>query len=308
MATPEEELFPLLYNLPNPPGLTPPAALQFNTATNMTLEHVHITWSHGLGLLTLNSLGYCSITNCKLGNNGRTKDTRIGGNAYIAYELTEIEQILTKNVLEVSHSTICYGINNSTIDHSLLIQFSTSAGGMMIVIPMQYQLDVLILSCTFHHNEAQYGGNHQNRFNSTYVGGLSLLRKDSAMDKAFSKSTSIQVEILVSNSSFIYHKGGGFYSEIFGSLQILNSRFIDNTVLPRCYAPPFCDLLPGKRGGGVTTRTCAFASQLSPPPPLPRIRVLYSAVEDENSFDRHAVAVLKDGRVVGHVHVAKHSR
>ena len=63
-----------------------------------------------------------------------------------------------------------------------------------------------------------------------------------------------------------------------------------------------------KRGGGVTTRTYAFASQLSPPPPLPRIRVLCSAVEDENSFDRHAVAVLKDGRVVGHVHVAKHSR
>ena len=30
--------------------------------------------------------------------------------------------------------------------------------------------------------------------------------------------------------------------------------------------PPFCDLLPGKRGGGgVTVRTCAFASQLSSP-------------------------------------------
>ena len=85
---------------------------------------------------------------------------------------------------------------------------------------------------------------------------------------------------------------------------------IRSTVLPRCYAPPFCDLLSGKRGGGggVTTRTCAFASQLSPPPPLPQIRVLCSAVEDENSFDRHAMAVLKDGRVVGHVHVAKHSR
>ena len=42
-------------------------------------------------------------------------------------------------------------------------------------------------------------------------------------------------------------------------------------------------------------RTCAFASQLSPPP---RIRVLRSTklcceAEDENSFDRHAVAVLK---------------
>ena len=86
-----------------------------------------------------------------------------------------------------------------------------------------------------------------------------------------------------------------------------------STVLPRCYAPPFCDLLSGKRGGGVTTRTCAFASQLSPPPPpLPRIRILCSAVEDENSFDRHAVAALKDGGVVGHVYLAiffaKHSR
>ena len=73
------------------------------------------------------------------------------------------------------------------------------------------------------------------------------------------------------------------------------SQVQSHTVLPRCYAPPFCDLLSGKRGGGgVTTRTCAFASQLSPPPPIPRIRVLCSAVEDENSFDRHAVAVLKD--------------
>ena len=30
---------------------------------------------------------------------------------------------------------------------------------------------------------------------------------------------------------------------------------------------------------------------------------LCCAVEDENSFDRHAVAVLKDGTVVDHVHV-----
>ena len=80
------------------------------------------------------------------------------------------------------------------------------------------------------------------------------------------------------------------------------------TVLPRCYAPPFCDLLPGKRGGGRNNEDLRFRLAVKPPPPLPRIRVLYSAVEDENSFDRHAVAVLKDGRVVGHVHVAKHSR
>ena len=80
-----------------------------------------------------------------------------------------------------------------------------------------------------------------------------------------------------------------------------------NYDVPYCPAvtpPPFATYFQEKEGGGVTTRTCDFASQLSPPP-LPRIRVLCSAVEDENYFDRHAVAVLKDGRVVGHVHVAK---
>ena len=87
---------------------------------------------------------------------------------------------------------------------------------------------------------------------------------------------------------------------------------VSGTVLPRCYAPPpfatyFHEKEEGGGGGGVTMRTCAFTSQLSPPPP--RIHVLRStklccAVEDENSFDRHAVAVLKDGRLVGHVHVA----
>ena len=29
---------------------------------------------------------------------------------------------------------------------------------------------------------------------------------------------------------------------------------------------PFCDLLPGKRGGGITMSTCTFTSQLTPPP------------------------------------------
>ena len=69
-----------------------------------------------------------------------------------------------------------------------------------------------------------------------------------------------------------------------------------NTILLRCYAPLFCDLLPGKRGGGR-----------KPPPPtilILRSTKLCCAVEDKNSFNRHAVAVLKDGRVVGHVHVA----
>ena len=47
-------------------------------------------------------------------------------------------------------------------------------------------------------------------------------------------------------------------------------------VVPYCPAitpPPFCDLLSEKEGG------------------------------HENSFDQHAVAMLKDGRVVGHVRV-----
>ena len=52
--------------------------------------------------------------------------------------------------------------------------------------------------------------------------------------------------------------------------------------IPYCPAvpppPPFCDLLPGKRGGGITMRTCAFASQLSPPL-LPRICV-YTEIDE----------------------------
>ena len=63
-----------------------------------------------------------------------------------------------------------------------------------------------------------------------------------------------------------------------------------------------------KKRGGRNNEDLRFRLAVKPPPPLPRIRVLCSAVEDENSFDRHAVAVLKDGRVVGHVHVAKYSR
>ena len=64
-------------------------------------------------------------------------------------------------------------------------------------------------------------------------------------------------------------------------------------------SPPLLRPTSRKKRGGITTRTCAFASQLSPP--LPRIHVLRSmklccVVEAKNSYDRHAVAVLKDGR------------
>ena len=75
---------------------------------------------------------------------------------------------------------------------------------------------------------------------------------------------------------------------------------------PLLRPPPLRPTFRKKRGGGRNNEDLRF--HLAVKPPLPRIRVLCSAVEDENSFDRHAVAVLKDGRVVGHVHVAKHSR
>ena len=86
--------------------------------------------------------------------------------------------------------------------------------------------------------------------------------------------------------------------------------------VPYCPAvtpPPFATYFQEKEGGGGggggrNKEDLRFRLAVKPPPPLPRIRVLCSAVEDENSFDRHAVAVLKDGRVVDHVYVAKHSR
>ena len=72
------------------------------------------------------------------------------------------------------------------------------------------------------------------------------------------------------------------------------------TVLPHCYSPPL--LRPTsrkKRRGGRNNEDLHFRLAVKPPL-LPRICVLRStklccAVEDENSFDRHAVAVLKDG-------------
>ena len=239
LAIPGEDLFPSLFD-----GVDPPAALQFSTATNMTLEHVHIIWSHGLGLLALNSLDYCSITNCTISNNGRTKGTRIGGNAYFAYQLTEVEHYLTENVLKVSHSEISLGIMNSTTSRYMP---STGAGGMMIVVhnlTTQYRLDVLILSCTFHHNEAEDGANLRidlsgftdislKVMDSTFVNGraerygLSL-----RYTGVFFSTYYTRMKVLVSNSTFLGHKGGGFYSRdngIIYSLKILNSRFIDNS-------------------------------------------------------------------------------
>ena len=78
-------------------------------------------------------------------------------------------------------------------------------------------------------------------------------------------------------------------------------------VTPPLFATYFQEKERG--GGGRNNEDLHFYLAVKPPPPPPpRIRVLCSAIEDENSFDRHAVAVLKDGRIVGQVHVAKHSR
>ena len=88
------------------------------------------------------------------------------------------------------------------------------------------------------------------------------------------------------------------------------ARCVPEPAVPYCPAvtpPPFATYFQEKEGGGCNNEDLRFRLAVKPPPP-PRIRVLCSAVEAENSFDRHAVAVLKDGRVVGHVHVAKHSR
>ena len=147
----EKELFPSLF----PPfdSSNPPAALQFNSVENITLEHVHITWSDGHGLLALNNLGYCSITTCKFSNNGRTRGARIGGNAHFVFQQNEQS---TDNVLLISNSEISHGLDNNNY-HS-----SPTVGGMMIVIrsiSVQYQLNISILSCNFHDNEAISGAN-----------------------------------------------------------------------------------------------------------------------------------------------------
>ena len=195
----------------------------------MTLEHVHIIWSHGLGLLALNSLGYCSITNCTISNNGRTKGTQIGGNAHFVYQLTEMEHNLPENVLKVSHSDISYGLNNSTTD---INQLNTSAGGMMIVIyslPIQYQFDILILSCTFHHNEA-----NANAIDSIFVNGKAMRYGLSLLftGNIFSTNHCSRMKLLISNSTFLGNKGGGLYTDrMIGriySLEMLNSSFINN--------------------------------------------------------------------------------
>ena len=68
---------------------------------------------------------------------------------------------------------------------------------------------------------------------------------------------------------------------------------------PTVTPPLFATYFQEKEGGGCNYEDLHFRLSVNPPPPPPRIRVLRStklccAVEDENSFDRHAVAVLKE--------------
>ena len=89
------------------------------------------------------------------------------------------------------------------------------------------------------------------------------------------------------------------------------SSYCDLLYCPAVTPPLLATYFQEKEGGGRNNEDLCFRLAVNPPPPLPRIRLLCSVVEDENSFDQHAMAVLKDGRVVGHVHVAifaKHSR
>ena len=53
---------------------------------------------------------------------------------------------------------------------------------------------------------------------------------------------------------------------------------------PAATPPPFATYFQDKEGGGRNNEDLHFRLAVKPPPPLPRIRVLCSAVEDENSM------------------------
>ena len=97
-------------------------------------------------------------------------------------------------------------------------------------VRMQYQLlVVLIVNCTFQHNEdgeidstIRFVNGKVSRY------GLNLL----CTGDNFSTYHLFRMKVLISNSTFLGNKGGGLYSESIGgvySLEILNSCFIGNS-------------------------------------------------------------------------------
>ena len=62
--------------------------------------------------------------------------------------------------------------------------------------------------------------------------------------------------------------------------------------------PPFCEPTSRKKRGERNNEDLCFHLAVKPPPPPPPSHVLRStklccAIEDKNSFDRHAMAVLE---------------
>ena len=235
-----EELFTVLLST-----FSPPATLQINAAKNVVLESVHVSWSDGYGLLTLNMMGYCSIVHCMFTFNGWKRYPQDGGNAYFVYQQNDIFPNATESTLAISHTVI-----NGGADMDMM----NSRGVKIVVryIIVQYQLSIILNNCSFHNSNsanmrmALFGpmpmlsltlhvmntvfrkGQAQ-----TDGGGLCLISTNVCKEHWCTpvQDDYSQVWIIISNSSFIGNKGGGLYSSITAmlySLKILNSFFITN--------------------------------------------------------------------------------
>ena len=83
----------------------------------------------------------------------------------------------------------------------------------------------------------------------------------------------------VTETSLILHGSIPVYMQrqrmhlILGTSTVIYTIMIYRTA-PLLRPPLLRPTFKKKRGGGVTTRTCAFASQLSPPPPSTNSRTL----------------------------------
>ena len=230
--------------LPSPQSRFPkqPVALQLDATKNVAMETIHITWSSGYGLLVWNSIGSFSITNCKFTSNGKVGGTRTGGNVRFVFE-KKADRNLMDNVLVISHSEVSYGL------HDHLHQHSDGVGGMMIAVHNlpTLNIDISILSCIFHHNEANYGANlridmeqvycQEVNFpclsitlrNTSFVNGKSKEYGGGLVLRSHGKEFNhMAVEVFIINSTFLGNNIGGLFSTI-NSLTIMSSHFIGNS-------------------------------------------------------------------------------